>query len=485
MGIKRVSLLLFMLLGMFSCEYHFPEDNEYADANLGNLNTDNFVVVGDDFLAGVMDGALYSAGQQNSIGALLAGQFSIIDGSSFLQPDINSENGYHLYVDQGSSPYGKWIYKYMTNTDEDPWRIYTSGESVAEYVGEKDSVRNLAFPGLKVANLGDESIHQNTFYNRIFSDGEGELDDQVVNSNPEFVLCWLGQNDFLNYAIKGATEDSELTSVSDFENKYTELIDNLMEKTNCQLLLINLISFGDLPFFYLRQYNFIKMENAEKNIAQAVYSNFNKGVSAYNVGKPTSEMRPYVGFEDNGSTLYPQPVVIIDDELIDATYSNGEPLEKYRQLTEGEMALYSITEEMVDAGYGSSIPLSEQYYLKTDIIFELEERVAAFNQILTNLQQAYPDRIVLFDLAGKIQEIAKTGRTDAWGIAESEDVQYIDGVPLNGDTGMNSIFSIDGIHFNQRGNAYVVNQIINKLNNTYNANIPTLDVNNYLGNTYY
>ena len=43
-------------------------------------------------------------------------------------------------------------------------------------------------------------------------------------------------------------------------------------------------------------------------------------------------------------------------------------------------------------------------------------------------------------------------------------------------------FSLDGIHPNARGYAYIANLFIGKINESYGANIPEVNPNNYPGN---
>jgi hypothetical protein len=60
----------------------------------------------------------------------------------------------------------------------------------------------------------------------------------------------------------------------------------------------------------------------------------------------------------------------------------------------------------------------------------------------------------------------------------------VDGVPLDPDMDQDGAFSLDGIYFNQRGNAFIANAIIREINNQYEANIPTVIVNSFRGNYY-
>ena len=80
--------------------------------------------------------------------------------------------------------------------------------------------------------------------------------------------------------------------------------------------------------------------------------------------------------------------------------------------------------------------------------------------------------------------LAETGKTDAWGNSLANDVIYFDGVPVGGSLYLNSIFSLDGVHFNQRGNAYVTNIFIKALDEKFGAKLKIVNINNYLGNVY-
>jgi len=95
----------------------------------------------------------------------------------------------------------------------------------------------------------------------------------------------------------------------------------------------------------------------------------------------------------------------------------------------------------------------------------------------------YPGRLVYVPVSELIHEIAETGKIDSWGRPASDEVISYNGLPLEGTLGLNSIFSLDGLHFNPRGNALLVNQILNAINEGFGSNLPLIDVNSYLGNT--
>lgn len=69
------------------------------EAGSGSASFDKFVTIGNSFVAGFQAGALYDAGQSNSMAKMIAQQLECAGGSAtFNQPDINSFNGFNLQL---------------------------------------------------------------------------------------------------------------------------------------------------------------------------------------------------------------------------------------------------------------------------------------------------------------------------------------------------------------------------------------------------
>ena len=482
MDTKKYLWLLFAFLVLSSCTYDFPEEDLFAE-HLGDISVEKVISLGDDYLAGVMDGALYSEGQNNSMAAITVAQLNKIEEVQFIQPEIKTENGFNLYASTENEIFGKWIYQYQNQTDENPQMILTSGDQIQDFTGNKDLLNDLTIPLLKVNDLVNTQFQKNPFLSRVFHDDIISLIDPVIQQSPSFVICLFGMNDFLSFAMNGATEDETLTSAETFQVNLELFIDEFIQKTNGKMVIGNLVSIKDLPYFYINQYNFIRFFSGEGGKAQASFAPFNAAVAIYNVGKPLELKRPMISFEDPG-THHPERVVVVDEALPDAFYPDGRSLEKYRQLTEGEMALFSITSEMVANGFGSLIPLTHEYYLSHSQIDLIEERLNAFNQIISNSVQIHSERIVVADVNNAVHRIAETAKMDAWGIRVLDETIYVEGVPLEGNLDQNSIFSLDAVHFNQRGNSFIANVFIETINSGFNANIPLAEINDYIGNIY-
>jgi len=472
------------ILFLTACTYEFPVAEMPNQADLGTVDADNLIAVGDGYLAGAMDGALYTAGQQNSLAAIFASQINEITEADFKQPDINAENGFNFYTSDEDNVYGKWIYRFENQTDEKPKMILTSGETVQDFRGVKDALNNLAVPMLTIKELSEVPGSSNPYFSRVFASADQSISQQLTARSPTFVLCWLGMNDYLNYAMNGATEPSALTSIETFRTNISQLISELIQKNDSKILVGNLISIENLPYFYFKTYDNLFLVGANMGMARARYYQFNLAVAEYNRTVPEELQRPFIDFYDNGATPHSQPLVVVDNSLSDATYPDGSPLEKYRQLNRNEMVLHSVTDAMIENGSGWLTPLEEKYYLTENEIENIVGRVSAFNAVLEELAGSFPQQIALVDVNSKIATVAETGRTDAWGEPLTKDVIYFDGVPVGGSLYLNSIFSLDGIHFNQRGNAYVANIFIRAFNEKYGGKLKTININNYLGNVY-
>lgn len=490
---KRKLLYIIIILLSWACTYEFPY-TEVIDDN-GSADFSKFVCIGDNYTSGFMDGALFREGQINSVGSMLARQVSDTTGENLVQATIANENGYNYFLSDTANVYGKLIRTYTSLSDNDPIIIALPGELPTDYTGDKNLLTDFSIPFLKSYQFDQAALSSNLYYNRISADpGSSTLISQISSSSPSFFVLWEGMYDALHYSVSGAMGDAnppsdpdllndlDLTPEDVFENSIRQMISTLLSNPHTKGVVVNLPSFDDLPFFYFYQYDFITLAGSEKGVAQQFYNEFNQAVTLHNQ-IPGNEPRPYISFNDNGETLYPQPIVVIDNLLPDGVDLYGDPLPKYRQLQPGEMVLLSLPFDQVEDGLGTIIPIEKMYYLNSIEISNLRQTIERYNEILSEIVNENSDRLALADINTPIKELAATGRVDSWGIPDSFQHFYQNGLPIEANLSMNSIFSLDGLHFNQRGNAYVANLIIAATNNHFGSNISFIDINQYIGNT--
>ena len=490
--------LIYLILFSFlvSCSYEFPvTDEEFSS---GNIDLTTYIAAGDNYSAGFMNGALYTSGQEKSFPAILSEQFTKADSNNdeFLQPVVASENGYNPIASEPAHFYGKWIYKFSNVTDKDPILRLTPGELLKPFTGEKNNINNFSVPLVKSFQLERTDLTNNIYYERFASDpGTGTLLNDIKSANPSFFTLWLGMYDVLNYAMSGGSgeidppsdpdqiQEYDLTPADVFELSILEIIEELLENPETKGVIATLPYISDLPFFYFRQYNFMLLGGSRLSQARNLATPFNMAVFAHNI-EPDNEKRPVIDFNDNGATLYPQPLVVVDESLCDAVYPDGSPLPKIRQLTDGELVLFTISETAVNQGdLGSIIPVGEEFYLTKNQVHELRTRIDLYNQVINALADEYNGRLVVVDLNSIIHEISETGKIDAWGQISTQEQFDFNGVLLGARLGFNSIFSLDALHFNPRGNAFIANQFIQKMNDNFGSNIPLIDINLFVGNT--
>ncbi len=485
-----LGIILFpVLLG--GCEYDFPSTETAYDP--GVLDLSSFVVVGDDYLAGFMDGALYTEGQQNSVGAIFAGVLQQAGLAGFSQADILSPNGLNVYEYRGSGIRGRYVLHYPDAQAQEPVITTLPGEDIPPFGGDRRTLNDLSVPFMKSWQVDHESLLDNPWYGRMALPApEDLLTARLPALQPTAFLLWTGMADIMGYAASGGAGDTlsppsgvpagnDLTPVSLFREKTEALIDILLTVPGSKGVILTLPSFDDFPFFYYYSYDFMKLPGSQLLLARETYKAFNEAVAANNQD-PANPKRPFIDFNDNGYTPYPQPVVVHDSTLPDASYPDGSPLEKYRQLNENDRLLMSLPRDLLEYGLGSVIPIPEQYYLSAQQVATLRSRVEAYNAVLRDIAAEHPDRLTLVEVQKPIHDIALTGKLDGWGNPQSEEIIQIEGVPLLARLELNSIYSLDGLHLNQRGNAWLASLIVKAVEDAFGSTLPPVDVNNHKGN---
>ncbi|MGI9541779.1 MAG: hypothetical protein ACR2MX_00895, partial [Cyclobacteriaceae bacterium] len=102
--LNYIYFLLFTGLVFWSCEQvlndvepdpNFTPVDVGGPLSAGSADFTKFISIGNSLTAGFQAGALFDDGQANSMPLILSMQFAQVGGGDFVQPDINSENGYN------------------------------------------------------------------------------------------------------------------------------------------------------------------------------------------------------------------------------------------------------------------------------------------------------------------------------------------------------------------------------------------------------
>lgn len=488
--IRYITGMAFLSFILGSCSYEFPEPE-------GNIEPGALkgpvLFAGDDFMAGFMDGALYREGQQNGVAGILGSAFSVSGIDTLIQADIYAENGYNEYASDSAEIRGRYVSVYETNNPE-PVMKTLPGDPITDFEGDKSLPNDLSVPFLRSYQFDLAVIDDNPYFDRIIAaPGTQSLLQQGAGHDPGVFILWFGMTDLLNYAVSGGAGDTlpsmdpsligenDLTPVPVFRSAIENLVSVLMQNPEAHGIVFNLPDINDLPFFYYYSYDFMKLTGSQLGLARTFWAEFNDAVAQNNM-IPGNPKRPFIDFNDNGYTAYPQPLIVLDASLPDATYPDNRPLPKVRNLKEGEWVLMDIPVDKMEQGYGWLIPVEEKYYLSAPEVKALQNRAREFNDVIADIANMYAGRILVVDIASEIHKIAETGKLDGWGSAISSEEFDYDGVPLTARLGLNSIYSLDGLHFNQRGCAWISETAINNMNDYFHSAFPAIDVNNHKGN---
>lgn len=486
----------------------------------GGTDFTTYVAIGNSLTAGFMDGALYDDGQENSLAALIAGQLQIAvenDGDSFDefdQPDINSIKGFNTSTQPDEDPttspaFGRLKLDLQAGAPSPT----VDGDPISPFTGDKAALNNFGVPGIQVGQLltpatgtpGDPAF--SPFYARFASSpGTSTILGDAIATQPTFFSLWIGNNDVLGYAISGASNEAIFTSEGDFDARYNAVVDQLLDNTTADGVLISIPPVSVLPFFQAVTWDVIELD---EGTATQLQENFNAVNGAYqalvdNLGHSQDDADRRKVFYEAGNN----PILVNDPELedlgpkFDVLQNAGaideqqrsalEPYEQSRPLTEGELVTLSAgavigTEANPDgpSTIGVIVPLGlgtdaegDQYYLTLEEQGEIQTRTTAFNTTIATVVAMNSDRLALYDINSGLPGNPNTDLgmfADLYGFDGELGIR-IQGQLLSPDFRPNGVFSVDGIHPNIRGNAILANEIISTIEDAFGSEVPKVDV---------
>ena len=112
---------------------------------------------------------------------------------------------------------------------------------------------------------------------------------------------------------------------------------------------------------------------------------------------------------------------------------------------------------------GVLFPIRDEFVLDQGEINELRGKINQYNEVIRNLASQ-------FNLA-----IVETGSF----VQKLSDGFTYNGIAMSAKFVSGGAYSLDGIHFNPRGNALFTNEFIHVINQKFNATIPKLNAGQY------
>jgi len=491
-------------------------DTSCEDAEAGTANFAKFVVFGNSYTAGFQAGALFTKGQQNSLGAIFATQLKCINSElTFNQPDINSVNGYNL---QSSSPPTLILGRlFLFDPDGSGPRTpapaaagmpatsvtcpaavstpaapapYNTADLPAAYTGNKAALNNFSVP---LIYLGQALIKEtggpasaNPYYNPLYArfasnPGTSKLIEDALGAAGSFYLIWLGFDDVLLYAATGADGTYPMTGADTFAGYYSTMISTMLGANPVFKGVVgNIPDFTSLPYFYTVTWNNVTLD---ANTAAALKTNLADKYNAFLTAMVANDI--ITAEEKAKRTLNyvagKNPILLTDETLTDLSpYMTGEaaalaPYARARQTTAQDLVplaagsiLGTCYMNSPSAVYGVSFPVADKYILIPSETQAILTRTAEFNAAINAAVAGSDNRLTVADVRTAYNSFvaAKGGIQDNVYFTPSF-------APPTG------IFSEDGLHPNSRGYAFTANIFIDAINAKFGSSIPKAKLGNY------
>ncbi len=474
-------------------------------AGSGSASFDKFVTIGNSYVAGFQAGALYDAGQSNSMAKIIAKQLECAGGSAtFNQPDINSFNGFNIQL---SDPGQGIILGRMVLFDDGSGAVpapagapgvpvpYNTADLPTAFMGDKAALNNFGVPFLFLgqALIPDTGNPSSPFFNPLWArfasnPGVKSIVEDALGAAGSFYLIWLGMDDALLHAALGADGTFPLTSVADFNLQFNGLITTMLTVNPVFKGVVgNIPSIVTYPYFTTIPYNAIPLDEATASSVQAgLADGYNAFLNAMaEFGAISSEERDQrlLNYVEGDNSI-----LITDESLTDLTelmVANGAgalvPFAQARQTKPTDLIPLAAGAVLgkpylgiSTAIQGVSWPVADQYALTVDEIIQIETNIAGYNVVIGGAVSGSGDRLVVADV--------KTAYNTLLGASVTGGGMLIDGVTIASTFAPPaSAYSEDGLHPNDRGYAFTANVFIDAINSKFGATVPKICLNEFGG----
>ncbi|QED36732.1 G-D-S-L family lipolytic protein [Antarcticibacterium arcticum] len=484
---------------------------EQVEYTSGSADFSTYVAIGNSLSSGYTDGALFRAGQNNSMPNILAGQFELAGGGEFIQPLVpDNKGGLLLGGNKIAEP-----------------RLYFNGSGpvrISAAPATEVSTRltgafnNLAVPGAKSFHLlaqgygnvaGVATGLANPYFARFASSNTASVLGDAIAQDPTFFSLWIGNNDVLSYATSGgaginqlgngdpATYGSnDITDPQVFKNIYTMIVQGL-KSTGADGVVANIPNVMKIPYFTTVPHAPLSPANPSFGplipTLNQTFGGLNQVFTALGVPERSivfsSTAASAVVIKDETLTdLSAQITAALGAGGVDAgtAYIFGQLYGQARQATASDLLvlpsssiigqpnaeaftmLTALGVPEATAGQlsvnGITFPLEDKWVLTPAEQAEVLAATTAFNQIIKNVADEY--ELAHVDVNSILNQVAATG-------------VGFDEFSLNAKLVFGGAFSLDGIHPTARGNAYIANKFIEAINAKFGSNLPAVKAAGY------
>lgn len=508
---KYFKYLPVLALGFVACEPELQNPiDEPGFYSSGEADFTNYVALGNSLTAGYADGALYITGQEASYPNILAQQFSRVQQTNEFTQPLMADNAGGLLAGGNQITANRRILAVGSNGNPSPV-IYNATPTTEISNVLTGPFNNLGAPGAKSYHLvapGYGSIAgvamgtANPYFVRFASSPETTVLQDALAQNPTFFSLWIGNNDVLGYATTGGVGQdqtgnmdpssygtNDITDPNVFAAVYSQMVTALAENGR-EGVLINIPDVTTVPFFNTVPNNALVLDaETAANLTgffQAVAGIFTQGLMQQGVpAQQAQALASQYAIQFNAGP---------NRFLIDVPVTDANPL-GFRQMTQEELLVLTIDQAALARGYGS-VRLTQEVMQVIGLLQQGGQPSQEQAQLVLNAVSGIDDKDVLDS-----EELANiAAATTAYNntirqLAQANNLAHVDanalltqlangGIPydagnLTSEFVTGGAFSLDGVHPSPRGYAAIANEIIQQINNTYNASVPQVNIGNY------
>lgn len=387
----------------------------------------NYVAAGNSLTAGYMDGGLIMNGQADSYPQLIANQLGYPDGS-FAQPLVASPGIGTTDLGEGMEDFVSGVLHFDATGSLSPLGVTPAVDVTDLLLASAWPVpySNLGVPGattLDVSNALDATNSQsgnNSYFDAILRNptfGNVTMRDQLIARGPTIATLWIGNNDILGGATDGdPVVGVNLTPAAAFEQMYTALLDDI-----------------------------------------------SNGISDRHGYRPV-----LVTANVPGITNAPYFMVPATFNALLAAATEGAVTEAVTTETDVQFirfpALGHIGEVLGEGG--NPFPLETDWTLTTAEVTTVEDLVIEYNQIIADACAAR--QIPVYDANAALAALDPA--------TEAQHYLALAGVLGPEAADDMTLFSLDGIHPNNKGYGVVANGFLATMNTAFGTEFPMVDL---------
>tara|TARA_B100000003_G_scaffold150274_1_gene135548 strand:- start:799 stop:2385 length:1587 start_codon:yes stop_codon:yes gene_type:complete len=507
---KSIILTVALSLVFFACEQEVTElkPNPYSPSSptgqSGSADFSKFVSIGGAYVAGFGDGGLLHSGlQPYSVGRMVAVQLAKAGGSStFVQPDINSPNGYFGPGADGvpgtADDEGRWYLTISASTGAiGVGRAEGDFASVTTpYAGDMTKIQNFAVGKQTMGQFlipNDGTVAPlNPYFARFdASGGTKSALEQMIGTGSSFFLAQLGTYDFLaHYARGGDPNVFPEPTASAYGPQFEQaLVSMLTNNPTWKGVVGTVPDVLASPFFQMvgDPSALVPLDATDDAATIGLLGQLSGGV---NILLDQAVASQFITAEEAaGRTLGwsagVNPLLVEDESLtdlgpfFDAVQAQGGmdaaqraqlvPYEQARMARSGEI-IHLLGGTMIGTTptadptlvLGITLPMPDVAFLTGAELVHIETQRAIFNGAIKQAVATHGNgRVAVADFDGFFQALA-----GASPFTMNNSIITYDFAPPTG------LWSADGLLPNGRGYTLMANKFIAAINETFGATVP-------------